>query len=589
MTFRPLIEAGISADFQKAIKSAKPIIGEYPYTTKWGKSIFITLKFAPFFGANGNLEQIQVIMEDTTERKQAEAITAASEIELRSLFASMTDAVMVLDDDGRYLKIAPTNPINLYHSPDWMLGKTVHEVLPQEQADYILAKIREAIQTGQVVSGKYSLKIGGKELWFASNATRISENTAMWVAHDFTQRKSDQEALLHRAEIMDQVHEAIIVTDLNGLISEWNLGAETMFGYSAEEAVGKPVSFIYVKDQRSLIEGKVQPRVRQGGWDETETRLRRKSGQEFPAHLLLAALKDSKGQITGFAGSALDITERKAAEEAIYKASLYNRSLIEASLDPLVTIGPDGKITDVNASTETATGFKRNELIGTDFSDYFTEPNKARSGYEQVFREGSVRDYPLELKHRDGQVIPVLYNATVYHDEQGDLIGVFAAARDITERKQAEQTINQRFVELETLYESGLVLGQLLQPKEIAQKLLELMSAKLDWHHIAIRLYHPEEETLELLAFKLSDTTSTAESEEVEQRLKTMILKVGDGLSGCAVQYRQVVRVADLSNDPRYVETEPNLHSGLFVPLKTGKRGGCDQHRKRIAQCFQRG
>ncbi len=572
LTFRPLIEAGISADFQKVMDSAKPVIGEYPYTTKWGKSIFITLKFAPLFGANGNLEQIQVIVEDTTERKQAEALTAASEIELRSLFASMTDAVMVLDDDGRYLKIAPTNPTNLYHSPDRMLGKTVHEIFPQEQAEYIVAKIREAIQTGQVVPGKYALQIGGKETWFASNATRISENTAMWVAHDFTQRKSDEEALLHRAEIMDQVHEAIIVTDLNGLISEWNLGAETMFGYSAEEAVGKPVSSIYVEDQRSLIEGKIQPRVRQVGWDETETRLRRKSGQEFPAHLLLAALKDSKGQITGYAGSALDITERKAAEEAIRKASLYNRSLIEASLDPLVIIGPDGTITDVNASTETATGFKRNELIGTDFSDYFTEPDKARRGYQQVFHDGYIRDYPLEIKHRDGHVIPVLYNATVLHDEQGNVIGVFAAARDITERHQAEHAIHQRFVELATLYASGLALSRLLSPKEIGEKLIELMGSEMNWHHTAIRLYHPEDEFLELLAFNLPGSRTTAEVREVEQRLKSMISKTGEGLSGWAVQHQQNVRVGELSLDPRFVSVESNIHSGMYIPLKVEDR-----------------
>ena len=150
LTFRPLIEAGISADFQKAIKNAKSVIGEYPYTTKWGKSIFIAAQIRTALRRNGNLEQIQVIIEDTTERKQAEEITAASETELRSLFASMTDVVMVLDADGRYLKIAPTNPINLYQLAGWMLGKTVHEILPKEQADYFLAKTREAIQTGQL-------------------------------------------------------------------------------------------------------------------------------------------------------------------------------------------------------------------------------------------------------------------------------------------------------------------------------------------------------------------------------------------------------------------------------------------------------
>jgi PAS domain S-box-containing protein len=132
------------------------------------------------------------------------------------------------------------------------------------------------------------------------------------------------------------------------------------------------------------------------------------------------------------------VTERKRAEEALRLSNAYNRSLIEASLDPLVTIGPDGEITDVNAASESATGRSRGELVGTDFSDYFTEPARARAGYEQAFREATVRDYPLELRHRDGRVMSVLYNASVYRDESGQVIGVFAAARDITERRAKE-------------------------------------------------------------------------------------------------------------------------------------------------------
>jgi PAS domain S-box-containing protein len=132
--------------------------------------------------------------------------------------------------------------------------------------------------------------------------------------------------------------------------------------------------------------------------------------------------------------------QRKRAEEAVRRVNAYNRSLVEASLDPLVTIGPDGKITDVNAATEAVTGRTRAALIGTDFSDYFTEPERARAGYQQVFREGLVRDYPLGLRHRDGCITSVLYNASVYRDESGRVIGVFAAARDITERKCAEET-----------------------------------------------------------------------------------------------------------------------------------------------------
>ncbi len=129
--------------------------------------------------------------------------------------------------------------------------------------------------------------------------------------------------------------------------------------------------------------------------------------------------------------------------DAAIVSESYNRSLLEASLDPLVTIGPDGKITDVNAATEAVTGCARAALIGTDFSDYFTDPEKARAGYQQVFREGFVRDYPLELRHRDGHITSVLYNASVYRDENGNVVGVFAAARDITKRKHAEEALRQ--------------------------------------------------------------------------------------------------------------------------------------------------
>ena len=104
-----------------------------------------------------------------------------------------------------------------------------------------------------------------------------------------------------------------------------------------------------------------------------------------------------------------------------------------------MTIGPDGKITDVNAATEAATGCSRKELIGADFLDYFTEPEKARAVYREVFREGIVRDYPLEIRHRDGRIISVLFNASVYRNEGGGVVGVFAAARDITRRLQIEE------------------------------------------------------------------------------------------------------------------------------------------------------
>ena len=150
---------------------------------------------------------------------------------------------------------------------------------------------------------------------------------------------------------------------------------------------------------------------------------------------------DGNGNAIRSVGTVQDITERKLAEDTLRKVLTYSRSLIESSLDPLVTIGPDGKITDVNKATEIITGQPREKLIGTDFSDYFTEPEKAKVGYQEVFEKGFVRNYALEIHRKDGKVFSVLYNASLYRDEHGNTVGVFAAARDITERKLYEQAI----------------------------------------------------------------------------------------------------------------------------------------------------
>ncbi|MCZ7400962.1 MAG: ATP-binding protein [Candidatus Methanoperedens sp.] len=136
-----------------------------------------------------------------------------------------------------------------------------------------------------------------------------------------------------------------------------------------------------------------------------------------------------------------DIYERKLAEEKLHEASRYTRSLIEVSLDPLVTISPEGKIKDVNTATELVTGVSREHLIGSDFTEYFTEPEKAREGYQEVFKKGFVIDYPLAIRHVSGSIRDVLYNASVYKDAAGNVAGLFAAARDITERKRAEREL----------------------------------------------------------------------------------------------------------------------------------------------------
>ena len=230
----------------------------------------------------------------------------------------------------------------------------------------------------------------------------------------------------------------IFTLDNEGLILDVNLAGATLLGTERSKLHNRAFLMCIVPKHRRRFHLHCQ-KVKETGFKQVvELRLKRDHNPLY-VHLETVGILDKQKEIYQFRITAIDITENKNITKELELASKYNRSLIEASLDPLVTIGSDGKITDVNQSTETITGYNRNELIGTDFLDYFTEPKKAQEGYLKVFDKGSVQDYPLEIKNRKGDIIPVLYNASIYKDESGKVIGVFAAARNITEIKKAAE------------------------------------------------------------------------------------------------------------------------------------------------------
>ncbi len=177
------------------------------------------------------------------------------------------------------------------------------------------------------------------------------------------------------------------------------------------------------------------------------------TGSETKVPVQLSVSKPSLiGMPDAFFILATDLTEinkRKMAEAKWQSSAQYNRSLIEASLDPLVMISADGKITDANAATEQVTGVDRTGLVGSNFAEYFTDPEKAGAVQQLVFREGFVTDYPLAIRHVSGNITDVLYNASLYRDANGKVLGVFAAARDITERKRLEQVLQENNADLQ--------------------------------------------------------------------------------------------------------------------------------------------
>ena len=268
---------------------------------------------------------------------------------------------------------------------------------------------------------------------------------------DVTLRTQAEEVLLKagalQRAIFNSANFSSIATDANGVIQIFNVGAERMLGYTAAEVMNQ-----ITPGFEALVF-----KASRGIEDIYELTYIRKDGSRFPAVVTVTALRDAHGGIIGYLLIGTDNTARKQVEaeqmlldQRLRDQQFYTRSLIESNIDALMTTDLRGIITDVNQQMEALTGCTRDELIGAPFKNYFTDPERAEAGIKQVLRESKVTNYELTARARDGKETVVSYNATTLHDRDRKLRGVFAAARDVTERKRFELTLQENNVALES-------------------------------------------------------------------------------------------------------------------------------------------
>src|SRR6266849_4652781 len=255
-----------------------------------------------------------------------------------------------------------------------------------------------------------------------------------------------QEAVDFIANILESSTEySIIGKDLDGKILLWNEGARRLYGYEPEEVVGKANSSI-LHVPEDVTSGKprelLEAALRDGKWEGTLHRCR-KNGQQFTARVVITPRLDSSRKAIGFLLISKDISDEIRLTEELKATQFYTRSLIESNIDALMTTDPLGIITDVNQQMVALTGYLREDLIGTPFKDFFTDPARAEEGIRLVLREGRVTNYELTAKSKDGRSTVVSYNASTFRDAAGKLQGVFAAARDSTEQKKLEQQLRE--------------------------------------------------------------------------------------------------------------------------------------------------
>jgi PAS domain S-box-containing protein len=297
------------------------------------------------------------------------------------------------------------------------------------------------------------------------------------IGTDNTARKQAEEALLKagalQRAIFNSANFSSIATDAKGVIQIFNVGAERMLGYAAADVMNK-ITPADISDPEEVIarakalsverSTSIMPgfealvfKAQRGIEDIYELTYIRKDGSRVPAIVSVTALRDAQDEIIGYLLIGTDNTARKQVEaeqlkldQRLRDQQFYTRSLIESNIDALMTTDPSGIITDVNNQMEALTGCKRGELIGTPFKNYFTDPERAEAAIKLVLREKKVTNYELTASAMDGKTTVVSYNATTFYDRDRKLQGVFAAARDVTERKRFEQALQETNVELES-------------------------------------------------------------------------------------------------------------------------------------------
>jgi PAS domain S-box-containing protein len=276
-----------------------------------------------------------------------------------------------------------------------------------------------------------------------------------------------------QSAIFNSANFSSIATDAKGVIQIFNVGAERMLGYAAADVVDKitpadisdPLELILRADALSAELGTpIAPgfealvfKASRGIEDIYELTYIRKDGSRFAAVVSVTALRDAQGAIIGYLLIGTDNSARKQVEaeqkkldQRLRDQQFYTRSLIESNIDALMTTDPSGIISDVNKQMESLTGCTRDELIGAPFKNYFTDPARAEAGIRRVLRENKVTNYELTARARDGNETVVSYNATTFYDRDRKLQGVFAAARDVTERQLLDRALQETNIALES-------------------------------------------------------------------------------------------------------------------------------------------
>ncbi|HEY9604683.1 MAG TPA: PAS domain S-box protein, partial [Allocoleopsis sp.] len=402
------------------------------------------------------------LQREIAKRQRVEAVLSDSSAELQALFAAITDVVVVLDAQGRYLKIAPTNLALLYQPADELIGKTLHDVFPPTQASRLIEAIRKALETHETVDVEYSLMVEEKEVWFAANVSPLCGDSVIWVSRDITERKQAEEILRQQKELLQTIfdHIPVMVTlyDAKGQIQLVNRELERVLGWSLAELADCNVSAQCYTDReccQQIWQLMLEPT---GKWQDFKTKTR--SGRVVD--ISWANIRLSDGTRIGI---GQDITERKRAEEALRSSEERYRSVIAALAEGIVLQQADGNITAWNDAAQKILGLSEEQMkqlpaiapiwqaIHEDGSPFPGEKYPAMVTLDTGKPQSNV---VMGIHKLDGRLTWISMNSQpLFHPGETTPYAVVTSFSDITERKRVEEELRKTEERYRSIFENS--------------------------------------------------------------------------------------------------------------------------------------
>ena len=400
---------------------------------------------------------ILMMAQDIGEYGKMEENLADSEVELHALFASMQDLVMVIDGDGNYCKIAPTNPVLLFKPTEELLGKNLRDVFTAEQAETFLNAVQQVLVTQHSIRIEYELLIGKRLTWFSASISPMDAEHTLWVVRDITDRKQAEAAMRESEEryhtLFDSMMDGIYRSTHEGKFVDINPAMVKMFGYSSREEMLE----VDIKNDLYFAAEERGSHILDTGQEEVEEyRMRRKDGSEIWVEDHGYYIHNEQGMPIYHEGMLRDITARKQVEKSLQKL----KKAVDTSTDAIFLTDMDGIFTYINPGFSTLYGYGADEVVGKVTSRILKSGLLDPQVYNELWENlinGREAKGELINKRKNGKLIDIDVSATPIFDEANNMIGFLSIQRDITERKKAEEALQTAEENYRAIFENATV------------------------------------------------------------------------------------------------------------------------------------